>query len=131
ATPVKVQIPTLQIRETESKTSQVEHGSTAEKNPNIVNSAEKQVPDKGFSDIEKEFFETEITPENDYSGIEEILSKIEEKHKKKRGLFGSIKKLLVQDTPQNSGKSSKKNKKSQTRSNKKNNKSNKKKKGNK
>ncbi len=126
ATPVKVQIPSPNTEKTKSEISEVDQDSSQEDNPNIINTSEKQVPNKGFSEIEKEFFETEITPENDYSGVEEILNQIEEKHKKKKGFFGSIKNMLVQDTSQGSGAFDKNKKKSQTKTNKKNTKSNKK-----
>ncbi|MBU1239189.1 hypothetical protein KKF84_01285, partial [Myxococcota bacterium] len=59
--------------------------------------AEKEIPHKGFSQLEEDFFQTEIKPENDYSGLEDIFGKIQEEQGAKKGFFSSLKNLFIAD----------------------------------
>ena len=57
------------------------------------------LPSKAFSTMEEEFFDKELHPENDYSGLEEVFAQMQEQNGNGNGLFSSIKRLFVADAP--------------------------------
>ncbi|MBN2724241.1 MAG: hypothetical protein JXR95_09240 [Deltaproteobacteria bacterium] len=62
---------------------------------------EKDIPSKGFSQFEEDFFEAELEDENDYSGLEDIINQIESDSPKRSGILDSIKKLFISGQPKN------------------------------
>jgi len=61
-------------------------------------SSRSDIPVKSFSDMEEEFFDREIRPENDYSGLDEVFASIQEQQPKS-GLLGSLRRLFMADAP--------------------------------
>ncbi len=53
-----------------------------------------------FSDLEEEFFDKELHPENDYSGLDEVFAQMQEQNQPNGGILGSLKRLFVADAPQ-------------------------------
>ncbi len=66
-------------------------------------SSRSDIPVKGFSDMEEEFFDKEIHPENDYSGLDEVFANIQEQQANSGGLLGSLRRLFVADAPLQKG----------------------------
>ncbi len=52
-----------------------------------------------FSDLEEEFFDKELHPENDYSGLDEMFAQMQEQNPPNGGILGSLKRLFVADAP--------------------------------
>jgi hypothetical protein len=53
-----------------------------------------------FSDLEEEFFDKELRPENDYTGLDEVFAQMQEQSPPNGGILGSLKRLFVADAPQ-------------------------------
>ena len=53
-----------------------------------------------FSDLEEEFFDKELHPENDYTGLDEVFAQMQEQNPPNGGILGSLKRLFVADAPQ-------------------------------
>ncbi len=52
-----------------------------------------------FSDLEEEFFDKELHPENDYSGLDEVFANMQEQNQTNGSILNSIKRLFVADSP--------------------------------
>ena len=52
-----------------------------------------------FSDLEEEFFEKELHPENDYSGLDEVFAQMQEQNPPNGSILNSLKRLFVADVP--------------------------------
>jgi len=52
-----------------------------------------------FSDLEEEFFDKELHPENDYSGLDEVFASMQEQNQTNGSILNSIKRLFVADSP--------------------------------
>lgn len=52
-----------------------------------------------FSDLEEEFFDKELHPENDYSGLDEVFANMQEQNPNNGSILNSIKRLFVADAP--------------------------------
>ncbi len=52
-----------------------------------------------FSDLEEEFFDKELHPENDYSGLDEVFANMQEQNTGNGSILNSIKRLFVADAP--------------------------------
>lgn len=53
------------------------------------------LPAKDFSKIEEDFFDADLGGDDDYAGLEEIISQIETENPKKAGFFDSLKKIFI------------------------------------
>ncbi len=62
-------------------------------------SSRSDIPVKGFSDMEEEFFDKELHPENDYTGLDEVFASMQEQQNASGGLLGSLRRLFLADAP--------------------------------